>query len=145
MIDIIKKYRNVYFLESRSYWDEVSGDFDSTQDIVFTFDFGLKNLVENLGGKAFYIDSICSPDEMQKNNSLAAEFFKKWHYDKHGNDIFTENGVPFGFAFRIEIWSEYLHYVRLRANIEQLKKTKSTKIIVGESNQFLKIFCVKLG
>ena len=145
MIDIIKKYRNVYLLESRSYWKEVSEDYDLTKDIVFTFDFGLKNLVENLGGKAFYIDSLCSPDEMQKNNLLAAEFFKKWHYDEHGNDIFTENGVPFGFAFRIEIWSEYLHYVRLRANIGQLEKIKFTKIFVGESNQFLKDILREIG
>ena len=145
MIDIIKKYRNVYLLESRSYWADVSEDFDLTQDIVLTFDFGLKNLVENLGGKAFYADSLCSAEEMQKNNLLAAEFFKNWHYDKHGNDIFTENGVPFGFAFRIEIWSEYLHYVRLRANIGQLKKIKSTKVFVGESNQFLKDILREIG
>ncbi len=145
MIDIKKKYRNVYLLESRSYWDVVSEVFDLTQDLVLTFDFGLKNLVESMGGKAFYVDSLCSPDEMQKNNLLAAEFFKKWHYDEHGNDIFTENGVPFGFAFRIEIWSEYLHYVRLRANIGQIEKIKSIKIFVGESNEFLKNILREVG
>ncbi len=137
MIDIIKKYRNVYLLESRSYWEEVSEEFNLKQDIVLTFDFGLKNLVENIGGKASYIDSLCSPDEMQKNNLLAAEFFKKWHYDEHGNDIFTENGVSFGFAFRIEIWSEFLYYVRLRANLEKVKKLSCEHIYVLESSDVI--------
>ena len=90
------------------------------------------------------------PEEriIEINENLKAqeeEFFKKWHYDEHGNDIFTENGVPFGFAFRIEIWSEYLHYVRLRANIGQLEKIKSTKIFVGESNEFLKDILREIG
>ena len=137
MIDIIKKYKNVYLLESRSYWKEVSENFDLTQDIVFTFDFGLKNLVENLGGKAFYIDSLCSPDEMQENNLLAAEFFKKWHYDENGNDIFHCQDVSFGFAFRIEIWSEFLYYVRLRANLEKVKKLSCENFYVLESSNVI--------
>ncbi len=134
MINTDKNHRNIYILESRDYWPVYAVSFDSNQDLVLTFDFGLKKLVESEGGKAFYVDSLCSPDEMQKNNFLASEFFKKWHYDKTGNDIFTAQGVPFGFAFRIEIWSEYLHYVRLRANLEQLRTFKYYTIFIGEEN-----------
>ena len=134
MINTGKKYRNIYILESRNYWSHCAEAFVPDQDLVLTFDFGLKREIEGLGGTAFYVDSLCSPDEMQKNNFLASEFFKKWHYDKTGNDIFTAQGVPFGFAFRIEIWSEYLYYVRLRANLEQLRTFKFHTISIGEEN-----------
>lgn len=132
MINLEKKYRNIYILESRAYWSQHAASFVPKQDLVLTFDFGLKHEVESLGGEALYIDNLCAPSEMQENNFLAAEFLKNWHYDKAGNDIFTARGVSFGFAFRIEIWSEYLHHVRLRANLEQLRKTKYDTAFVGE-------------
>ena len=133
MINLDKTYRNIYILDSRNYWTPYAKSFDPCKDLILTFDFGLKYKVKGLGGDAFYIDNLCAPTEMQKNNFLAAEFFKKWHFDKNNNDIFTSQGVPFGFAFRIEIWSEYLYYVRLRANLAQLKNLKFQTIYVGET------------
>ncbi len=126
-------YRNVFIIQSRNYWSEHVISFDSTLDIVLTFDFWLKREIEKMGGTAYYIDRLSAPSEMQKNNFLASEFFKKWHYDKFGNDIFTAHAVPFGFSLRIEIWSEYLYYVRLRANLEQLRKLQYETICLGES------------
>lgn len=145
MINTSKKYRNIYILESRNYWSHCAEAFVPDQDLVLTFDFGLKREIEGLGGTAFYVDSLCSPEEMQKNNFLASEFFKKWHYDKTGNDIFTAQGVPFGFAFRIEIWSEYLHYVRLRANLEKLRAFKYHAIFIGEKNDFVNSTLKEMG
>ncbi len=139
LINKEKSYRHILILESNSWWGGCESLFNQEEDLILTFDFGLKYLIESLGGQAFYIDSLCAPEEMQKNNILADSFFKKWHFDEDGKDIFTESGVPFGFAFRIEIWSEYLHYARLRANLEQLKKIKYKKILVGESDDFLKV------
>lgn len=129
--------RNVFIAGSRNYWSVQSIKYDPSKDLVLTFDFGLKREIEELGGEAAYIDSLCSPSEMQKNNFLASEFFKKWHYDQLGNDIFTAQEIPFGFSFRIEIWSEYLYYVRLRANLEQLRKLQYKTIYVGEGGSFL--------
>ncbi len=144
MINTDKKYRNIYILESRNYWSDCAETFDPNQDLVLTFDFGLKHEIEGLGGTAFYVDSLCSPDEMQKNNFLASEFFKKWHYDKTGNDIFTAQGVPFGFAFRIEIWSEYLYHVRLRANLEKLRMAKYETIFICEENAFVSDILIEM-
>ncbi len=137
MIDFDKIFRNIFILESRGYFPHFAKDFDPEMDLVLTFDFGLKREIEFLGGYACYIDSLCSPAEMQENNFLAADFFKKWHFDANGNDIFTVDGVPFGFAFRIEIWNEYLYYVRLRANLIQLGKLKFHKIYLGERGNTL--------
>jgi hypothetical protein len=145
LINTSKKYRNIYILESRNYWSHCAEAFVPSHDLVLTFDFGLKYEIEKLGGDVFYVDNLYSSDEMQKNNFLASEFFKKWHYDKTGNDIFTAQGVPFGFAFRIEIWSEYLHYVRLRANLEQLKAFKYHTIFIGEENSFVSDILKEMG
>jgi hypothetical protein len=135
--DVNKNYRNILLVDSRSSWFDQNAMFDINQDIVLTFDFALKREIEEMGGEACYIDSLCTPPEMQKNNFLASDFFKKWHYDKFGNDIFIDQEVPFGFSFRIEIWSEYLYYVRLRVNLEQLKKLEYEAIYVGEAGSFV--------
>ncbi len=137
MIYFDKVFRNIFILESRSNFPHFAKDFDPKVDLVLTFDFGLKREVESWGGDSAYIDSLCSPAEMQVNNFLAADFFKKWHYDATGNDIFTVDEVPFGFAFRIEIWNEYLYYVRLRANLTQLGKLKFHQIYLGESGNII--------
>ena len=131
-------FRNVFILSSQNDFQGLNVEYNASRDLVLTFDFGLKHQIEEMGGDACYIDFLCDPSEMQKNNFLAAEFFKKWHYAENGYDIFTAQEVPFGFAFRIEIWSEFLYYVRLRANLEQLRKLKYESIYVGEDGSFLK-------
>lgn len=132
-----KKYQTILVLESRDYWTILAKEFYTNQDLILTFDFGLKREVEELGGEVYYIDNLCSPSEMQENNFLASNFFKKWHYDKYGNDIFTAQGIPFGFSFRIEIWSEFLYYVRLRANLEKLRGIQYETIFVGEGGNYV--------
>ena len=133
MINTSKKYKSIFIVENDNYWDSEAIHFDSNTDCLLTFDFALKLKIEKLGGKAYYIDSICSPSELQKNNFIASDFFKKWHLDCHGNDIFTSQGVPFGFSFRILIWSEYLYYVRLRANLEKVRAAKYSNLYIAES------------
>jgi hypothetical protein len=137
LININKKYRSIFIVENRNLWNNQTTGFDPESDLLLTFDFGLKHDVEQMGAEVYYVDSLCSPSEMQMNNFLASEFFKKWHYDESGNDIFTAEGVPFGFSFRIEIWSEYLYYVRLRANLEKLTKLQYEKIYVAEDAKFV--------
>ena len=145
MINTDKIYRNIWILDSRDYWLDSANSSDPYRDLVLTFDFGLKREIERIGGQVFYADHLCEQSEMQKNNFLAAEFFKKWHYDRCGNDIFTAQGIPFGFAFRIEIWSEYLFYVRLRACLEKLKGLQYETIYVGEERGFIGDILQEMG
>ncbi|MDP3651343.1 MAG: hypothetical protein Q8R67_06640 [Rhodoferax sp.] len=134
MFEKNKIYRNILILQSRNCWDVYLNKYDVNQDVVLTFDFGLKREIESLGGTVFYIDHLCAQTEMQENNFLAADFFKNWHYDKNGKDIFIEKGISFGFAFRIEIWSEYLYYVRLRACLGKLRLLQYSEILLCEEN-----------
>lgn len=127
----------IYILESRRWLDALEDQFDSSSDIVLTFDFAVKHEIEARGGNAYFVDSLCDKKEMQDNNFRATEFFKKWHLDSSGNDIFFAQGVPFGFSFRIEIWSEYLFYVRLRANLEKLEQFEAEEIYIGEDKGFV--------
>jgi hypothetical protein len=128
-------FRHVFILESRKWWPVKQ--YDPARDLVLTYDFGLHEEVKGLGGAVFFVDQICGQTEMQKNNFLATEFLKSWHYDENGKDIFTDQGIPFGFAFRIEMWSEYLFYVRLRANLEKLKLAKVEQIYLGETKGYV--------
>ncbi len=145
MINYNKIYRNIHILESRNYFAQSDESYDPRTDLVLTFDFGLKREIEKLGGDILYIDLLLCPKEMQKNNFLAADFFKVWHYDKNGKDIFYDHSVSFGFSFRIAIWNEFLYYVRLRSNLEKLNNLKHTSVRLGESSQFLANILKSIG
>lgn len=145
VIEFKKQYRNIYILESINHWKICSETIELERDLILTFDFALKFKVEKNGGTALYIDKLCSSVDMQKNNFLAAEFLRKWHFDRLGKDIFTENEISFGFAFRIEIWSEYIYYVRLRCNLEQLRKINYSSIIVSEHRGFVSNVLREMG
>jgi hypothetical protein len=126
------KFNIIFIVESRALWSSSRADYNIENDLVLTFDFALKKEIEAMHGHSFYIDCICEPIEMQKNNFLAATFFKNWHYDVNGNDIFTYQNTPIGFSFRIHIWSEFLYLVRLAGNLVKLKEIKYEKIVVIE-------------
>jgi hypothetical protein len=135
----------IYILESRRWLNALKGQLDFSSDIILTFDFAVKHEVENQGGIAYFVDSLCDQKEMQVNNFRATEFFKKWHLDSSGNDIFFAQGVPFGFSFRIEIWSEYLFYVRLRANLDKLAQFDAEDIYIGEDKGFIGDILSEMG
>ena len=131
-------YNNIFIIESRDLWSDGEFDFNAENDLILTFDFALKKEIESLHGNSFYIDSICEPAEMQKNNFLASIFFKNWHCDCNGDDIFTYQNTPIGFSFRIHIWSEFLYLVRIAANLVKLKEIKYEKIVVVEKTNVIK-------
>jgi hypothetical protein len=145
VISPAKKYKNIYIVESRSSWLTFSKNYNLNDDLVLTFDFGLKKLIENYGGDVNYIDSLCPADEMQKNNFITAEFLRVWNYNKSGSDIFTFDQVSFGFAFRIEFWSEYLFSIRLRANLEKIKTFDFEKVVSHKNNRMVNIVLNDMG
>ena len=114
-------FRNIYVIESRQGWSNIQNSFEPDKDIILTYDFALRKMLEDSGGSAQYIDHLCEQSFMQENNFLMYQFFRDWHFDKDGNDIFQYRGVNFGFSLRIEIWNEFSFYVRSRLCLEQLR------------------------
>ena len=145
MNKINKSYRHIYICDTRDNFKQCSNYYSIKNDLVLTFDFGLKHYIESLAGNSLYVDCLCSADEMQKNNFIASEFLKNWNYDKEYKDIFTSEGISFGFSFRIEFWSEYLYYVRLRSNLEKLRKATYSSIMVCENNNFIGKILAEMG
>ena len=114
-------FRNIFILESREGWSAVQSNFDHTQDLVLTYDFALRKLVEDIGGTVRYVDHLCEQSLMQENNFLMYQFFRDWHLDQDGTDIFRYREVDFGFSLRIEIWNDYTCHMRSRLCLEQLR------------------------
>jgi len=137
MLDFNKYYNNIYIIESYNHWDLSKIDFNFDKDLVLTFDFKLKREIQLKKGSCFYIDNIGEPLEMEENNHLASVFFKNWHSDENGKDIFNYLNISFGFAFRIHIWSEYLYIVRLMANLNKIKNISYKKIFVFEKDNII--------
>ena len=73
---------------------------------------------------------------MQENNHRAAEFLRHWHLDVEGKDIFTAFGIEFGFSLKIEYWSEYLNYLRLRACLNKLAGFEYKQLFVNCSHPY---------
>jgi hypothetical protein len=137
IIDTKRKYRNILILESRAWWASCREQFDPALDLVLTYDLALKKEVELLGGLASYIDHLVDKPLMQENNFLAYKFFRDWHLDSSGADIFTYRGVPFGFAFRLQIWNDYISYVRNRICLERLRELHFEQLFVGTEIGFV--------
>ncbi|MEO5865332.1 MAG: hypothetical protein ABIQ79_09895 [Nitrospiraceae bacterium] len=98
---------------------------------MLTYDLGLQQEVSRLGGQAFYVDHLVETEVMQKNNFLIYEFFRTWHLDTAGNDIFVHRGVPFGFAFRLDFWTDFVFRLQSRICLETLRSLKFESIVVG--------------
>jgi len=129
--DVNNKFRHILILESKDWWENCCDYFDPARDLVLTYDFGLKLEVDRLGGQAFYIDHLAEKQVMQENNFLIYQFFRDWHLDMEGKDIFTHRGVSFGFAFRLEIWNDFVFYVRNRICLDRLRELHFEKIFAG--------------
>jgi hypothetical protein len=131
-------YRNIYIVESREGFVHARGYYDPTLDLVLTYDFGLRREIELLGGKAYYVDHLCDPSVMQENNYLMYQFFRDWHFDTDGADIFRYREIDFGFSLRIEIWNDFTFYARSRLCLEQLKVLHYKAVYLGEGLDLLK-------
>jgi hypothetical protein len=139
------KFRYIFILKSRNSWAEVSPLFNLDLDLILTYDTALLKKVVELGGKALYIDHLEDPDVMQKNNFLAYQFFKSWHLSVHGKDIFTYRNVPFGFSFRLEIWNDFISYIRHRICLGKITGLKFDRIFVESELDLVKKILIEMG
>lgn len=98
---------------------------------MLTYDLGLRQEVSRLGGQAFYVDHLVETEVMQKNNFLIYEFFRTWHLDREGKDIFVYREVPFGFSFRLEFWTDFVFHLQSRICLETLRSLKFESLEVG--------------
>jgi len=140
-----KKFRHVFIAESRAWWKSAQPSYDRSRDLVLTYDFGLKHEIETAGGTALYVDHLVDQATMQKNNFLVYDFFREWHKDSKGEDIFTYQGVPFGFSFRLDIWNDLVFYARTRLCVEQLLKYKFEKLYVGTDLKIIEMILEQEG
>lgn len=138
-------FRNVFILESRDAWRDALPSYDQATDLVLTYDFGLRKEIEAFGGYARYVDHLCDPSVMQENNFHMYRFFRDWHLDADGADIFRHRGVDFGFSFRIEIWNDFTFYVRSRLCLEQLRAIRYQKLYVGAGQELLESVLGDMG
>lgn len=136
-MNLKSKYRHVFIIDSIQWWDIVIASYDIELDLVLTYDLGLQRKIIALGGQVFYIDHLVDAETMQKNNFLIYDFFRDWHLDVDGNDIFMHKSIPFGFSFRLEFWNDYTSYIRTRICLDLLKELKIKAIFVGSENDLI--------
>ena len=130
----LKKYRYIFIVDDRSYWESCKTLCRPEVDVVFTYDLGVKKALEAEGIRVFFTDHLVDAKIMQKNNFLVYTFFEQWHYDAKENDILRYKGIPFGFSLRLEFWNDYIAYVRSYINLKALVKIQYEKIYVGSND-----------
>ena len=132
-----KRYKNLYIIDSKSLFDDIKLDYEVENDLVLTYDFGLKKHIYDLGGNVEYIDHIVESSTMEKNNYIIYDFFKNWYYDKDGMDIFTYKNVPFGFSYRLEFWNDFVSYTRLYLSLKSIFGNKFLNIYVSTKDDVI--------
>jgi hypothetical protein len=129
LFSLKSEYRNIFILDSIEWWDDTT--YDPALDLVLTYDFGLKHKIQTMRGEVYYIDHLIDQATMQENNFLVTDFFKNWHYDANGNDIFTYQNIPFGFSFRMEIWNDLTSYARICLCLASLNNLSVETLYLG--------------
>ena len=114
------RYRTVFIVDGRAAFAAVGADYNPAVDLVLTYDFGLRRDIEGRGGDVAYLDHLVDADTLQSDNLRLYRFFERWHLDAEGADIFTHDGVPFGFSFRLEFWNDFIFHARTRLSLERL-------------------------
>ena len=130
--DLNKPYRYIFLVSSRRDMHAMEEIYDPALDLVLTYDYAVRCLIEARGGSIGYLDHLCSPELMQENNHRIYRFFANWHRDIRGKDIFEHRGIGFGFTFRIDIWNDFTFHVRTRLCLEQLRTCRFEQLFVGD-------------
>jgi hypothetical protein len=144
-IQLSDAYRHVFIVDSQAMWSRDNKLYNSNTDLILTYDLGFKKYIESLGGAAFYIDHLIDNQRMQKNNFLIYEFFQKWHFDENKKDIFEYKGIPFGIAFRLEIWNDFVSYIRTYLCLSALVKVKFGSLYLRSDNDEIAIILRSLN
>ncbi len=126
-------FQNVFILESRDQWTQIAKIYNPKKDLVLTYDFGLSLEINKVNGKVFYVDHLCTQEEMEKNNFLIYDFFGKWYLNKSGDDLFTYEGINYGNIFSIHIWNDLTFYARTRLCLSKLRSIKYETLRVAKS------------
>ena len=130
-------FRNAYICDSLDLWEQLENKYESSLDVIFTFDFALVDKIKKCGGEAFYIDHLVSPEMMHKENFLIYKFFEQWHLDSDGKDLFNYKDTDFGLSFRLEYWNDFTYFIRLYLNVSLLENVKLSGIFVNSSDDVL--------
>jgi len=134
-LNMQKDYRYIFIVDSMSVWSDYKTDYKLKEDLLLTYDFELKKYIVESGGEALFLDHLVEADTMQQNNFLAYQFFTNWHFNANSKDIFVYKNIPFGLAFRIEFWNDFIDYIRLYISLNSLKKVSYEEIYLLSNNQ----------
>lgn len=134
-----KSYRKIFYIPSRDHLIRVQNQIAFTEDLILTFDFSVKKLVEISGGVCEYIDKLVPAKIMHKNNFLLQEFIEKWNFGPNNQDLFVYKGVKFGRSFQIEFISELFSVVRLAEGIFRLtnERQQHSQIILVDPERVI--------
>jgi len=130
-------YRKIFLLDKHSSWMQYEDQYSPDEDLVLTFDFGMRKHIHDLGGEAHYLDHLVNSEIMHAENFIIYDFFKSWHSNSAGNDIFKFKGIPFGFSFRMEIWNDLVYNSKLYLCLNVLKALHFEKMYLCTSDACL--------
>ncbi len=131
-------FRHVFLVRNRTYWKACPFPYDAKSDLVLTCDFALLHMIQEAGGRAYYVDHAISSEILERYNYKTYEFLATWYCNACGEDIFRFRGIDAGSAFRMEIINDVTYYIRMFANIhELLKGMEYKKFYVGTDDSIL--------
>jgi hypothetical protein len=108
----------------------MSEHFDIQTDLVLTFDFALLRMIKDLGGRAEFLDKLCTQELNQSNNFVIRDYLRLWNLNEHGEDIFNFREISFGRSLLLEIWNDVVYEVRLALCFNEIRNIAHEKIIL---------------
>ena len=132
-----RRYRNIFIVQDRNFWDCCPFEYDRDTDLVLTFDFGLRQKIEQEGGAGQYIDHLVDGETLEAFNFKLYQFLSEWYLDGDGKDCFSYKGFRVGNAFRIAIWNDVSFRIRLILNLIAVSRLDFANIYMGADKEAL--------
>ena len=132
-------------MDGRACFAALQAEYDPTGDLVLTYDFGLRRDIEQRGGDVAYLDQLLDADTLQDDNLRLYRFFERFHLDAEGADIFTHDGVPFGFSFRLEFWNDFIFHARTRLSLERVAAIEYDALTVATRRGEVEAILTSMG
>lgn len=127
----LKKYTNVFIVDNRHSWSNCVSLFNSSTDIVFCLDFGLKNELANNGYKAFFLDHIVEPSILQEANYQMHHFLDNWYKSEDGKDLLLYKDLKLGDALLLNLITDITSFCHFFFNAIAIKTLNYEVLILS--------------
>lgn len=126
-----KNYDNIFIVENRDNWRNISIYCNKETDLILCVDFGIKKELFSKGYNVEFLDHLTDSTMLEKLNYETHNFLNNWYKDENGNDILEYNGYNIGDSLLLYLINDVVFICHYFFNILAIKDLIYNKLYVA--------------